>query len=748
MKVPKKSGPKKDESQKKRTSDKKIKISKKSVQKVEDAEEIKHEVVALEPESKGVINKNDNSDKKKKNKMLKKKTANKVEEELHELVSALELESNGPTDKEEDSDVEDSDFNPAFEESDTDGEDSDFHSAVEESDSSEDEVPSRNTIGDVPLVWYKDEEHIGYDVKGRKIIKPSVINKLEELVNRADAAKNKLILHDEYNGEDVEITKKDRKLIQRFLKGKTPHAEVDPYPDYVDYVEHHAKHPLSNAPEPKRRFIQSKWENKEVLRLVRAIRNGHITFEKPKEEKRVYSLWEPDSGPTEKRLGLNYIPPPKPKLPGHEESYNPSLEYIPTQEEISGYEIMYEEDRPKYIPRRYESLRKVPAYENAVKDTFDRCLDLYLCPRTRKKRINIDPESLKPKLPSRKDLKPYPTTCFLEYKGHSDAVTSIAVQVSGQWLASGSKDGTVRIWEVETGRCLKMWDVGEAVHCVAWNPNPQLPILAISAGQDVLVLNTGLGNAEDQQRIKELVHVDAPSATDNSDKSTPIVSWLQHDKHEGIRLKHIKMVTSVEWHRKGDYFSIVMPAGDSRAILIHQLSKKVTQRIPFKLHGLPVSSVFHPSRSILFVSTKKSVRVYDLLKEKLVRKLEPGVREVSSIAIHPAGDNVIVGSREGKLCWFDMDLSSKPYKILKCHPKDITNVAFHRSYPLFASSSEDGTAYVFHGMVYSDLNQNPLIVPLEILRGHSRGVMDCTFHPRQPWLFTAGSDSLIKLYCH
>lgn len=34
------------------------------------------------------------------------------------------------------------------------------------------------------------------------------------------------------------------------------------------------------------------------------------------------------------------------------------------------------------------------------------------------------------------------------------------------------------------------------------------------------------------------------------------------------------------------------------------------------------------------------------------------------IAFH-AGDNIIVGSREGKLCWFDMDLSSKPYRILK-----------------------------------------------------------------------------------
>lgn len=55
----------------------------------------------------------------------------------------------------------------------------------------------------------------------------------------------------------------------------------------------------------------------------------------------------------------------------------------------------------------------------------------------------------------------------------------------------------------------------------------------------------------------------------------------------------------------------------------------------------------------------------------------------------------------------------------RCHPKDITSVAFHRSYPLFASCSDDCTAYVFHGMVYSDLNQNPLIVPLEILRGHT-----------------------------
>lgn len=51
--------------------------------------------------------------------------------------------------------------------------------------------------------------------------------------------------------------------------------------------------------------------------------------------------------------------------------------------------------------------------------------------------INIDPETLKPKLPSRKDLRPYPATCYLEYKGHTGAVMSISTEASGQWIASG-----------------------------------------------------------------------------------------------------------------------------------------------------------------------------------------------------------------------------------------------------------------------------------------------------------------------
>ncbi|VVB03422.1 unnamed protein product [Arabis nemorensis] len=632
-------------------------------------------------------------------------------------------------------------------------EDSEQGEVVEESDSSEDEVAPRNTVGDVPLEWYKDEKHIGYDITGKKITKKEKQDKLDSFLATMDDSKNWRKIYDEYNDEEVELTKEESKLIRRMLRGEAPHADFDPYAPYVDWFKwDDAIHPLSSAPEPKRRFIPSKWEAKKVVKYVRAIRKGWIKFDKPEEEPSVYHLWGDDSTLDQKSKHLTYIPPPKLKLPGHEESYNPSLEYIPTEEEKASYELMFEEDRPKFIPKRFTSLRSIPAYENALKESFERCLDLYLCPRVRKKRINIDPESLKPKLPSRKDLRPYPNSCYLEYKGHTGPVTSISTESSGQWIASGSTDGSVRIWEVETGRCLKTWQFDEAVKCVAWNPLSDFPILAVAMGRDLVILNTELGTDEEQNTIKELLNLG--NLPEQSTSVAAIVSWLPDEIYGGIKIRHFKNISYIHWHRKGDYLSTVMASGETRGVVTHQISKKLTDKLPFKIRGLPVCTVFHPSRSFIFIATRKNVRVYDLLKaDGPIKKLETGMREISSMAIHPGGDNLIVGSKEGKMCWFDMDLSSKPYKTLKNHPKDITNVAFHRSYPLFASCSVDSTAYVFHGKVYNDLNENPLIVPLEILRGHSTksnggGVLDCKFHPRQPWLFTAGADSIIKLYCH
>jgi ribosome biogenesis protein ERB1 len=50
-------------------------------------------------------------------------------------------------------------------------------------------------------------------------------------------------------------------MLMRIRRGQFPHLGVDPYPEYVDWCSGEVEAtPISNAPEPKRRFIPSKWE--------------------------------------------------------------------------------------------------------------------------------------------------------------------------------------------------------------------------------------------------------------------------------------------------------------------------------------------------------------------------------------------------------------------------------------------------------------------------------------------------------
>ena len=74
---------------------------------------------------------------------------------------------------------------------------------------------------------------------------------------------------------------------------------------------------------------------------------------------------------------------------------------------------------------------------------------------------------------------------------HAVQVRSLAVDATGQWLASGSDDGWVRVWEVRSGRSMRAWNLGAKVRCVAWCPAPGLPILGAAAGNRIVLLPAG-----------------------------------------------------------------------------------------------------------------------------------------------------------------------------------------------------------------------------------------------------------------
>ncbi|CAG9460136.1 unnamed protein product [Pedinophyceae sp. YPF-701] len=627
------------------------------------------------------------------------------------------------------------------------------------SDSDSEEDDDKNTIGKVPLEWYKHEDHVGYDREGKKVIKQKEKSMIEKLMARVEGGKAWRTLYDPYNGEEVTLSSEEVKMLMRIREGKFPHASVEMYEPYVDWFTRDVMQgPVVDKPEPKRRFVASKHEEKKIVKLVRAIRKGWLKTEKPAEEPEVYLMWGDDGLTTEKTpTGLTYIPPPRQKLPGHEESYRPPPEYVPTEEEKAGHELLPEEERPSFVPRSFDAMRKVPAYERLIKERFERCLDLYLCPRVKHTRHFVDPESLLPKLPKPRDLEPYPKHLCIRYEGHEGPVRALQCDASGQWLATGADDGAVRVWEVSTGRCVKVWDLGAGVDGVAWCPHRAGgKILAAACGKTVRVFWSGVGGAA----AKAAAEADlggalaasgaAEDAGEDAEEGGAPARWARDAATGGLLIRQMHDVERVSWHARGDYMVTVAPTGNTRAVLVHQLSRGASQNPFRKNRGRVVDAVFHPAKPFLFVATEGSVRVYNLASQSLAKKLTTGSGQVTAIAVHPSGDHLVVGASDSRVRWFDMDLSTKPYKSLRYHELPVTSVAFHGRHPLFASASDDGSCHVFHGMVYADLMKNPMIVPVKILRAHAvtrlEGVQACAFHPSQPWVFSGGADGLAMLF--
>ncbi len=622
-------------------------------------------------------------------------------------------------------------------------------------ESSEEDFPTgitRNTVGNVPMEWYDEYPHIGYDVTGQKILKSVRRDQIEEFLAKNDDPNYWRTLRDEVNGRDVVLTDAQLEILRRIQSGEAAEPEFDQYENLVTYDNSDWFHPLSNKMKPKSSFQPSKWESKRVAYLVTALRKGWIKLDEQKPVfPRIYQMWADDevqiTMPKTKHE-RRHIPAPKMKLPGHAESYRPPDEFLLSPEEEQKWqEADVDERELEFLPKKHEALRHVGSYGEAVRERFHRCLDLYMCPRQTKLRMNVDPEKLLPKLPSAKDLRPFPTGVSVEYLGHTDLIRSLDLSPDGQWLVTGSDDLTARVWDVETGRCVHMWKFESIVNRVAWNPNNSICVIAVALETGVMLVTPPIATPEQAEQTASLFR--------DPEKHTPHWTVLTPDAPQyrnGVRVYYktgIK-VNTVSWHRKGDYLLSLSTKDKGPAILLHRLTTRKTQPMFKKTKGDIQDAKFHPSKPYLMLVTQKYLRVYDLTTQLLRKKVQGGVNWFSHLAVHPSGDHVVTGSYDRRVGWFDMDAGNKPYKSLRYHREGVPAVCFHPKLPLFASCSHDGAVHIFHARVYDTYDQDPLIVPVKILRGHEvveqAGVLDVVFHKTQPWIFSCGADKTAKLW--
>ncbi len=202
--------------------------------------------------------------------------------------------------------------------------------------------------------------------------------------------------------------------------------------------------------------------------------------------------------------------------------------------------------------------------------------------------------------------------------GHEEWVNSVAVSPDGTWAASGSTDNTIRIWDLETGKCRAMLEghTGD-VESVVITPD----------GKQVIS-----GSRDDTIRIWDAA------------EGNVVADW-QASKH------FVLSVAIISGGRR------VLSSGAARDPVLKIWDVATRQCLAtLKGHGEPVYSVAvsQDEKRAVSGSVDETVRIWDLDKLECLSTLKGHSNGVNSVQITPEGRFAVSGSNDKTLKVWDL----------------------------------------------------------------------------------------------
>ncbi|PVF91751.1 hypothetical protein CPB86DRAFT_830421 [Serendipita vermifera] len=290
------------------------------------------------------------------------------------------------------------------------------------------------------------------------------------------------------------------------------------------------------------------------------------------------------------------------------------------------------------------------------------------------------------------------------WQGHTDSVLSVAFSPDGEQIASGSRDKTIRLWDVKTGQPTGEPFQGHtgAVQSVAFSPNGH----QIASGS----------------RDKTIQLWDAKTGQ-------PIGKPL-----EG----HTDWVQSVAFCHGGQTI-----ASGSEDNIIRLWDARTGQPIgePLQGHTGAVQSVaFSPDdQQIASGSGDKTIRLWDVKTCQSIGEPIHGHTDwVQSVAFSLDGEQIVSGSRDKTIRLWDAKTGQPIGEPLQGHTGAVQSVAFCHDGHKIASGSRDKTIRLW------DANSGQSIG--EPLQGHTHSVWSVAFSPDGYQIASGSIDRTIQLW--
>lgn len=325
------------------------------------------------------------------------------------------------------------------------------------------------------------------------------------------------------------------------------------------------------------------------------------------------------------------------------------------------------------------------------------------------------------------------TTPSLRLSGHAASVTSVAWSSDGQYILTGSRDRTVRIWDAATGQQVRLLDNID-VASVAWSPDGQriltggsdstariwdmhngqllqafgghaAPINAVAwspDGQHILIGNddntASIWDLQTGQRRILRGHTDKVLAvawspngklilTGSADKTARV--WDAANGKPIRRLTgHISRVLAVAWNPDSNQ---VLTGSDDRTARIWRLDEQVDGRLLNGFNEIVYAAAWSPDgRYVLTGSWDRIVRVWDAASGTLVQHISGHKDIVLSVAWSPDGQKIVTGSDDHLGRIWDVAASDLGQR-LRGHRSWVLSVEWNKGGQILTGST-DGTA--------------------------------------------------------